>query len=142
MISRDIAEPLELESLVWAQGLFAEDLPHYPAEWVWHGLLLANANDVARFMASSLVQDLREPLTHVAGKHPGWRDPHYGYGLMVEPGQRFGHNGGGPGFSASCFHFETTGKTLCVLMRSAGSDSAEPAMRQLLELHTSTQADN
>jgi len=60
---------------------------------------------------------------------------------MAEPGERFGHNGEGPGYSASAFHFEHSGETICVLMRteaqpvesSAGS-TADPAMRRLLEL--------
>lgn len=135
IIDTYIAQPLGLGSLHWAQGTFADDLPDYPAEWVWHGLLLASANDVARFMASPMIDALHSQLTEVPGGHPSWRHPHYGLGLMVEPDERFGHNGEGPGFSASCYRFAATGHTLCVLMRISATTPEEAAMRRLLELH-------
>lgn len=68
-------------------------------------------------------------LTKVPVEHPKWTDPHYGYGLMVEPNERYGHNGGGPNYSASCFHFIESGFTGCVLMRA---DQEEDAMDELL----------
>ena len=135
IIDACVAQPLGLESLHWAKGRFANDLPNYPAEWVWHGLLLASADDVARFMASPMIDALREPLTLVPGGHPSWRHPHYGLGLMVEPNERFGHNGEGPGFSASCYRFPTDGHTICVLTRTSADTQEEAAMRRLLELH-------
>jgi hypothetical protein len=33
-------------------------------------------------------------------------------------GIRYGHLGGGPGFSAACFRFLASGRTLCVLVQS------------------------
>ena len=132
-----ISKPLDLESIRLAEGKFANDLPHYSAGWVWHGLLLASATDVARFMASPLIEPLREQLVAVAGDQPGWHKPHYGYGLMVEPGERFGHNGDGPGFSAACYKFQKSGHTLCELQRTGGSDEQDTdgaAMRRLLSL--------
>ena len=49
---------------------------------------------------------------------------------MVDPGIRYGHNGGGPHYSASCFHFLESGRTGCVLLRS---DEEEAAMERLLD---------
>jgi hypothetical protein len=51
---------------------------------------------------------------------------------MTEPGERFGHNGGGPGYTAACYHFEQTGRTLCVLERGSGEEEA--AMQEVLRL--------
>ena len=51
--------------------------------------------------------------------------------LLFEPGHRYGHNGGGPGYSASCFHFTETDRTLCGLMASGEEDAA---MQPLLAL--------
>ena len=53
-----------------------------------------------------------------------WTDPHIGYGLMVDPGITYGHNGSGPNYSASCFHFEESQLTGCVLMRADGEEEA------------------
>ncbi len=115
---RTIVEPLGLHSVHLAHGVFSDALPTYRAEWVWHGLLLASAADVARFMASDLAARLAEHIVPVPGQHPHWIAPHYGYGVMVEPGLRYGHLGSGPGFSAACFKFIASGRTLCVLMQS------------------------
>jgi hypothetical protein len=46
------------KNITVADGQFAEDLPGYPAQWVWHGLLLSSAEDVARFMASDQARSL------------------------------------------------------------------------------------
>jgi len=137
LIATHITDPLELGSVRLAEGIFAEDLPNYSAAWVWHGLLLASSTDVARFLASPLIDPLRTQLVEVAGKHASWQKPHYGYGLMIEPGKRYGHNGDGPGFSAACYKFARTGHTLCVLRRTQGlnAEAAEgSAMHQLLTL--------
>lgn len=127
-----IIEPLGLTDTAVAQGTFADDLPDYPAGWVWHGLLVGSARDAATFMSSPLVEPLRGHAVPVAGNHPGWRDPHYGLGLMIEPGDRYGHNGGGPGYTAACYQFEASGRTLCVLDR--GSSAEDAAMQELLKL--------
>ena len=126
-----VSKPLGLEHTRIAHGRFTEDLPGYPAEWVWHGLLLSSAADVARFMASNQARSLMRDLVPVPVEHPLWHNPHNGYGLMVEPGVRYGHNGEGPHYSASCFHFITSGITACVLTRS---DTEGAAMERVLEL--------
>lgn len=130
LLERYIINPLELSNTHRVHGVFADDLPGFPAEWVWHGLLTATPGDVVTFMASGLVAPLGDVMVAVPGHHPGWRSPHYGLGLMIEPGVRYGHNGGGPRYSASCFHFLSSGTTGCVLLRT---DDEEGAMRLLLD---------
>lgn len=124
VFQRTIVEPLGLRSVRLAHGVFSDALPSYPAEWVWHGLLLASAADVARFMASDLAARLAEHIVPVPGQHPHWIVPHYGYGVMVEPGVRYGHLGAGPGFSAACFKFIASGRTICVSMQSQREGAA------------------
>jgi CubicO group peptidase (beta-lactamase class C family) len=104
-IRKLITDPLQLTSVHVAHGRFADDLPRYPAEWVWHGVLISNARDVVRFMRSEMVEPLLQGQTKVPVNHPLWKNPHHSCGLMVEPGVRYGHNGEGPNYSASCFHF-------------------------------------
>lgn len=127
-----IIEPLGLADTMVADGIFADDLEDYPAGWVWHGLLVGSARDAASFMSSELVRPLLAESVPVGGSHPGWQNPHYALGLMTEPGTRYGHNGGGPGYTAACYHFEKSGRTLCVLER--GSETEEAAMQEVLRL--------
>ncbi len=127
------AERFGLADTKVAHGQFAEDLPHYPAEWVWHGVILATPLDTARFMASAGVAALKQQLTAVTNAPPPWRDAHYGLGLMVEPGVMHGHNGNGPGYSASCFHFERSAHTICVLAQSDQEDHAFEIMMTLAQ---------
>lgn len=131
LIDRQICQPLGLQHTRAVSGIFADDLPAYPAEWVWHGLLLGTPADTVRFLESPLIAPLLAAPVAVPGHQPGWMAPHYGYGLMIEPGVRYGHNGGGPGYSASCNHFIQSGRTLCVLTPAVDS---EVAMHRLLAL--------
>lgn len=135
VIQRFIVDPLGLADTHVAHGLFADDLGNYPAEWVWHGLLTSSASDVVRFMMSSLIEPLTKTLTGVPMEHPGWINPHYGYGLMVEPGVRHGHNGGGPHYGASCFHFIQSGLTGCVLMRTNREEDAMDKLLAEISMH-------
>ena len=127
-----ILDPLGLADTAVADGQFADDLPAYPAGWVWHGLLVGSARDAATFMSSGYTQPLLAHSVAVGGPYPGWQNPHYACGLMTEPGIRFGHNGGGPGYSAACYHFLSSGRTICVLERGGGSE--ERAMEEVLRL--------
>ncbi len=113
-----------LTSLRVTHGVFSDVLPRYPAEWVWHGLLVATAEDAARFIASPTAESLLQRLVAVPGQQAGWRAPHYACGLMVEPGSHWGHSGGGPGYSAACFRFPERAQTGCVLLRSDREDDA------------------
>jgi D-alanyl-D-alanine carboxypeptidase len=134
LLSRSVLAPLGMRETEMGHGQFADDLPNYPAGWVWHGLLIASPADVATFMASPLAAGLTETPIEVPGRFPGWRAPHYGLGLMLEPGERYGHNGGGPGYSAASYHFPDRGVTICVLARTGEHGDEETAMRRLLEL--------
>jgi D-alanyl-D-alanine carboxypeptidase len=48
-------------------------------------------------------------VVRAAPSHPGFVTPSYGLGLMADPdsacGAMYGHNGGGPGYTPSAFHF-------------------------------------
>jgi len=131
-----IAEPLGLSSTRVARGQFADDLPSYPAEWVWHGVLMSSARDIVHFMNSDFVAPLLAKLTKVPFEHPLWTNAHYGYGLMVDPEIRFGHNGEGPNYSASCYHFTESGLTGCVLMQADGEGRAMEVLLKEITLRT------
>ena len=130
-----IFTPLEMNSAYVAEDQFAEDLPWYPAAWVWHGLVMANAQDIVRFLTEL------DPARHVAnlakvGSAPRpWQNPHYGNGVMVEPDHWYGHNGAGPGYTASAFHFVKEGITGCLLrtLSSDESENSDPAMQDLFK---------
>ncbi len=123
-----IFKPLEMTSTYVAEGQFAPDLPDYPAEWVWHGLIMSNALDVARFLQSLDSEHYLDNAHPINESHPSWQDPHYGNGLMIEPGVRFGHYGGGPGYSAATMHFLSTGITACVLESISDPALTDPAL--------------
>ncbi|XOV84069.1 MAG: serine hydrolase domain-containing protein [bacterium] len=126
-----ILAPLGLNDTRVKSGLFSVKLPRYPAQWVWHGLIMSSALDIARFIHSDLVRGLEQDAVRVAVNQPPWVNPHYGYGVMIEPDIMYGHNGGGPGYTASGFHFQHNGRTGVVLLES---DEPEGAMKMLLEL--------
>ena len=124
LVKRYISEPLQLSSLRVAHGIFDEDLDGYEAGWVWHGLVMANAADVARFMNSEKVSRLNTALNRVTYQDDYWKDPHYGLGLMVEPGVMYGHLGGGPGYEAACIKFLNKGISICAIVESSQGESA------------------
>jgi D-alanyl-D-alanine carboxypeptidase len=138
VIKRYITEPFGLHKTRVAHGIFSDLLPEYPAEWVWHGLLISSAEDVARFMSSELVQPLTTSLVKVPFDHPLWVSPHYGYGLMVEPDVLFGHAGGGPVYNTACFRFMSDGCTICVLIQSVEDWAAFRHLRSVWEIRRNT----
>ncbi|NKC00701.1 MAG: serine hydrolase [Pseudomonadales bacterium] len=133
-ISRLIFEPLEMNSAYVAEDQFAPNLPRYPAGWVWHGLVMSNALDVAKFLCSLDAERYMDNAFPVGEMHPTWHDPHYGNGLMIEPGEHFGHYGGGPGYSAAAMHFLKTGVTACVLESVSDPAAPDPAATTLFKL--------
>jgi D-alanyl-D-alanine carboxypeptidase len=128
---------------------------HYDPGWVSHGVLASTASDLARFISALFDGRLLSPasiaemtsLTRVPV--PGsqtdprvrpyqWREPSYGLGLMVDPaapwGAIYGHNGAGPGYSASVFHApELGGVTVAVLGSEAEGFSAEQVVFEVLD---------
>ena len=131
LLHRDVTEPLGMGDTRVVQGQFADDLPAYGSGWVWHGLVVATALDMVRFMRSTLVAPLRQGLVAAGPPESPWVNPHYGRGLMVEPGVCYGHNGQGPGYGAACFHFEQPRLTGCVL--TAARDLDAPPFAALSE---------
>lgn len=123
VLKKYIFQPLGLTQTRAAHGIFSPVLSDYPAEWVWHGLVLSTALEVASFIASDLVLPLLQQQIRVPGTFSHWAEPHYGFGLMVEPNVRYGHEGGGPGFSAACFRFLPSGLTGSVLLQSTEGEA-------------------
>ena len=118
LIEKHIAKPLNLSSIKVAHGVFDESLKGYHAEWVWHGLVLANATDVALFMVSDKVSRLNSDLNKIDYKDAYWKNPYYGQGLMVEPGIKYGHLGVGPGYETACMKFLDTNICACAILSS------------------------
>ncbi len=127
---------------------------HYDPGWVSHGVISSTASDVARFIdalfagrlvtQASLAEMTRLTRVPVHGSQADpaarpyvWREPSYGLGLMADPaapwGPVYGHNGGGPGYSASAFHApELNGATVCVLGAEAPGFAAEQVVFDVL----------
>jgi D-alanyl-D-alanine carboxypeptidase len=107
---------------------------------VSHGVVASTASEVVVFLdalfAGRLISEasLREltALVPVPNAPPGWRSPGYGLGVMGTRessfGPLYGHNGGGPGYSASAFHapgLAPGGVTACALCASEEAGIAE-----------------
>lgn len=111
-------------------------------------MLASAASDVARFLTALFAGRLLSPASMAEmtsltrAPVPGsrsdpqvrpyeWRQPSYGLGLMADPaapwGPICGHNGGGPGYSASVLHApELGGVTVAALGSEAeGLDAAQ-----------------
>jgi D-alanyl-D-alanine carboxypeptidase len=144
-IATRIAEPLGLRAtaVVETLGDLADLVPaatrfgraagepldarrHYHPGWVWHGVVASTAEDVADFFSGlfggRLVSEatLREmtALVPVASPWPHG-EPGYGLGLMgcLRRGV-YGHNGGGPGWTASgwCARAEEGPVAVCAML--------------------------
>ena len=135
----ELATRLTLPNTQVVEGQFAPDLPWYPSTWVWHGLIVSTAHDMVEFLnaaGTTLAENPRSAMAVEAAQLP-WKHPHYGIGLMIEPGEMYGHNGGGPGYTAACYHFIKTGVTGCVLINDESDDAA---LHKLLKLHSEADA--
>jgi D-alanyl-D-alanine carboxypeptidase len=87
----------------------------YHPGWVSHGVIVSTASEVNTFLHALFSGRLIQPGSLAAmldavpvGQVGGrWQQPRYGLGLMIDPGMApgpvRGHNGGGPGYSASAF---------------------------------------
>ncbi len=120
----------------------------YHPGWVSHGLVTANALDLARFLdrlfAGELIgaASLAEMTTPVpvTTSHPWMTAPSYGLGLMMDPANRFGivagHTGGGPGYSTAAFRFpDVHGRrvTAVALVNRDGADTATDIVFSMVE---------
>ncbi|MBY0551573.1 MAG: beta-lactamase family protein [Candidatus Obscuribacterales bacterium] len=88
----------------------------YHPGWVSHGLIASTALDVATFyhalfdpdepiISYDSLAEMRE-FVKVTERHPIFRNPGYGLGLMVDEritGNILGHTGSGPGYTAAAY---------------------------------------
>lgn len=128
---------------------------HYHPGWVSHGVVASTPSEIAGFLdalfGGRLVsrQSLDEMTTLVpvpassASRPAGeeqrrpWRRPSYGLGLMADPespwGRLWGHNGGGPGYSASAFHAPDRGGVTVAAMVASDDVNAEEIVFAVLD---------
>lgn len=116
----------------------------YHPGWVAHGLIASSAPELARLIESVFTGDLiprmRESVL-APGSHPLFTETRYGLGVMIDPSSRFGemagHNGGGPGYSASAFHFADVGghrvSGVALLNRDAPDDLAQRVLLEVVD---------
>jgi D-alanyl-D-alanine carboxypeptidase len=123
-------------------GGSADVRDRYHPGWVSHGTLAGNASDTARFLdalaggevvsaasLAAMTELLPVPRAQVPREGVQWVTPSYGLGLMGDPdsplGPVWGHNGGGPGYTASAFHAAASGVSVCALCASEAPPLAE-----------------
>ncbi len=124
----------------------------YHPGWVSHGVVASTAAETARIldalfsgqlMAPHWVEEMLQAVTVPVAPDdldPRIRRPSYGLGLMIDLdspwGLIAGHNGGGPGYTASAFHaFDLGGATVCVLAAGeSGFDAQDAVFNKLGEL--------
>ncbi len=93
----------------------------YNPGWVSTGVIGSTASEIIRFYHGLFTHELLPPdlldqmceVVRVEANHPVFVTPSYGLGLMADPdlsyGPVYGHNGAGPGYAASAFHFQRRG---------------------------------
>src|SRR5262249_441524 len=129
-----------------SRGLATDGTPrdvrrHYHPGWVSHGVVASTPSDVARFFDALLggallsPQSRRDmttlvPIGPAAESAARWRKPSYGLGIMGDPesdfGRLWGHNGDGPGYTASALHAPDLGAvTVCAMCAFEGEVDAE-----------------
>ena len=129
---------------------------HYHPGWVSHGVVTSTPSEVVRFIdglfrgellsrhsiaeMTTLVARPADPLAASIGEGSRSRrgQPGYGLGLMGDPaspwGLILGHNGGGPGYSASAFHAaELGGASACAMGAIEHDFSAEGVVFDVLD---------
>lgn len=125
----------------------------YHPGWVSHGTLDSTPGNVVRFFDALFsgrlldedeLRQMTEPV-RVPDAPPELRDPGYGLGLMTHAsrhGPCFGHNGAGPGYTASAFHtpgFPRGPLTVCAMCAFDEPELAWDLVREardLLEYHS------
>jgi D-alanyl-D-alanine carboxypeptidase len=111
----------------------------YDPGWIATGVIASTASEVVWFYEQLFSGKVVSPallnemcsIVRVAPSHPRFVTPSYGLGLMADPdspyGAMYGHNGGGPGYSASAYHFRSPQEpiTIAVLLNIENSEAAE-----------------
>lgn len=126
----------------------------YDPAWIATGVVASTAAEIVRFYRSLFAGALLSPalfqemcrIQRAVATHPRYTVPSYGLGLMADPdwpsGAMHGHNGAGPGYSASAFHFQPFPKdssrdvTIAVLSNMENTDQTESMMLALAETLT------
>lgn len=116
--------------------------------WVFHATLGSTAGECVRVLAALAGGDLVSPeglaamteLRPIGFAAPPSVEPSYGLGLMGDRrsphGPIFGHNGGGPGYTASVFHaaeHPAGPLTVAVLCAVEAGDAAESILRHVMQ---------
>lgn len=117
-------------------------------EWVFHRTLASTPDECAAVIHALAeerlvsAEGLREMTTlrSIGRPAPPSREPSYGLGLMGDPASDFGllwgHNGGGPGYTASAFHapdLHAGPLTVCALVASEEDGLAEGIVHTIFE---------
>ncbi|RUS95898.1 serine hydrolase [Dulcicalothrix desertica PCC 7102] len=91
-------------------------IPRYHPDWCATGLIVSTAEDVVKFFESLFTakllnsSSLKEMLTPLPTptRHPWYKNPCYGLGIMIDPESRYnimyGHGGSGPGYNTWAMH--------------------------------------
>ena len=121
---------------------------HYHPGWVSHGVVASITSDVVRFfdclfhgqfLSEHSLDQMRQLVTvpvtsletsFMKDSPSRWGRPSYGLGLMGDPvspwGLLLGHNGRGPGYTASAFHaVDLRGASVCMIGAMENSFNAE-----------------
>ena len=124
---------------------------HYDPAWIATGVVASTASDIVRFYRELFTGALVSPallqemcaIRRAVASHPRFVTPSYGLGLMADPdcpyGEMYGHNGGGPGYSTSAFHFKpstsdgSSDVTVAVLCNTEKTEFVETMMWSLAE---------
>jgi D-alanyl-D-alanine carboxypeptidase len=127
---------------------------HYNPAWIATGVVSSTASDIVRFYRGLFAGALLPPallhemcaIRRAAAPHSHFVTPSYGLGLMADPdgpyGAMYGHNGTGPGYSASAFHFRSSARgassdiTVAVLSNVEQTELVEDMMWSLAETLT------
>jgi len=123
----------------------------YDPDWIATGVVASTAAEIVRFyrglfsgalLSPALFQEMCR-IRRAVATHPRYATPSYGLGLMADPdwpsGAMHGHNGAGPGYSASAFHFQpfpndsSRDVTVAVLCNMENTDQTENMMLALAE---------
>ena len=150
-----VAESLEdLASLAPAmsQALSPDGTPRdvrsvYHPGWVSHGVVASTPSEIARFfdalargrvISPASVQEMTVAMPVPAAAGP-WGRPGYGLGVMVDAASRWGlvwgHNGSGPGYSASALHAPSLGQaSVCAMCAFEEGPPAEQLVFAALDV--------
>lgn len=126
----------------------------YDPDWIATGVVASTAAEIIRFYRGLFTGALLSPasfqemcrIRRAVATHPRYTTPSYGLGLMADSdwpcGAMHGHNGAGPGYSASAFHFQpfpndsSRDVTVAVLCNMENADQTESMMLALAETLT------